>query len=334
VSRRFRVASLAVAALIAVPALSACDTSPGAAAVIGDKTITTGTLQSEVNKALADSNVQAAVYTTGSTATARTTARAAFVRQTLARLVGDQLVLDLAASHHVTVTQQEVADEQASFVQQTGSLASLQQQAAQAVGVGASGLGPLIRITVMQQKLGDAIAAEQPATQAQLQAEYQKDIDTYDQLQVAQIAVAKKALANKLLHKVQAQPSKFAALASHYSIDSTSKANGGLVGFVPRSQVVGLLPKGASGKPGTFAVIHSGAQFVVLHIIQRQVQPLSQVVDKVKASLYGAQAQELLGKALQREATNLGIHVNPRYGKWDNTTQSVVATKSPISAGS
>jgi parvulin-like peptidyl-prolyl isomerase len=321
-----RVACLAVAALIAVPALSACNTSPGAAAVVGDKTITTGDLQSEVNAALADKNVQATVYPTGTAASARTTARAGFVRQTLARLVGDQLVLDLAAVHHVTVTPQEVADEQASFVQQTGSLASLQQQAAQAVGVGASGLGPLIRITVMQQKLGDALAAQQPATQAQLEAEYNKDIDSYDQLQVAQIAVTKQALANRLLRQVRANPSKFASLASHYSIDTTSKANGGLVGFVPRSQVVGVLPSGASGKPGTYAVIHSGAQYVVLHIIKRQVQPLSQVVDKVKASLYGAQSQQLLGKALQTEATKLGIHINPRYGRWDNTTQSVVAT--------
>jgi PPIC-type PPIASE domain len=316
--------------LLAVPVLSACDTSPGAAALVGSTRITTGELQSEVNHALADPAVRAIVFPSGATAS-QVAERGEFTRQTLARLIGDRLVTVLAAQHHVTVSPEEVRAEQASFVQQAGSLEALQQTAAQQVGVGASQLGPLLRITVMQQKLGTALTEALPASPAQLQAEYQKDIDNYDQLEIAQIAVVGKQLADRLLVKVRANPSAFPALAQKYSIDPTSKANGGLVGFVPRSQVISLLGAHTSVAPGTFAVAHSSQQYVVLHVISRRVEPLSAVTDKLKAALYAAQAQTLLGKAITVEGEKLGVHVSPRYGHWSNSSQSVLALKSPVS---
>jgi hypothetical protein len=39
----------------------------------------------------------------------------------------------------------------------------------------------------------------------------------------------------------------------------------------------------------------------------------------------------LLQKAIADEAHRVGVHVSPRYGRWDATTQTVLAVKSPIS---
>jgi hypothetical protein len=232
----------------------------------------------------------------------------------------------------VTVTPAEVASQTTSFEQSSGSLSALQQSAAQQVGVGAKELPDLIRFTVLQQKLATALTANLTATPAQLQQEYQKDIDQYDQLDVAQIAVSSKKLASQILTKVRNKPSSFASLASKDSLDTATKSNGGAVGLVPRSQVVTLLGSAAKAKPGTFQLAHSSSQWVVLHIIKRQLTPLSAVTAQVKTALFASQAQALLSKAVTTEATTLGVHINPRFGTWNNAQQSVVATKSTTSA--
>ena len=119
-SRPSGIAAVAVAALVAVPVLSACSTSPGAAATVGSTRITTGQLQAQVHASLAD----------GKTAAQSGFNRAAFTRQLLGHLISVDLLNAAAAAHHVTVSKQDISAQTAAFVQQTGSYAALQQQAA------------------------------------------------------------------------------------------------------------------------------------------------------------------------------------------------------------
>src|SRR5699024_6561552 len=147
---------LAVGAAAALPVLSACNTSPGAAAVIGSHRVSTDALQHEVSTALAFPAVRTAVMTQAPGSPDFGGDRVGFTRQTLGRLISDQLLDVVAAQHHVTVTTQEVDAQTADFVQQAGSLSALQQSAATQVGVAPSQLAELMRITVLQQKVGDA----------------------------------------------------------------------------------------------------------------------------------------------------------------------------------
>lgn len=322
VSNRLRVSSLAVVALVALPVLSACSTSPGAAALVGSSRITTGQLQAQVKESLAGGEVQKQQGYDG----------AGFTRELLGHMIAVDLINDVAAGRHVTVSTQDISAQTAAFVQQAGSLAALQQQAAQG-GVTKAQLPGFIRYAALQQKIGNALVANLPATRAQLAAEYKKDIDQFDQLEIAQISVKSKSLAQQILAKVRKHPSSFSALAQKDSLDTATKSKGGLVGFVGRSQVQKVLGgPTAPAKPGSFAVAHSTGQFVVLHIIKRQVQPLSAVTTQLRTSLFASQASSLLQKAVTAEATKLGVHVSPRYGRWDNTTEAVVATKSPVSS--
>jgi hypothetical protein len=94
---------------------------------------------------------------------------------------------------------------------------------------------------------------------------------------------------------------------------------------------VGLLG-GKAPKPGTFRLAQSSGQYVVLHIIRRRVQPLSAVEPQLKASLFSSRAAGLLQAAVTAEAKKLGVHVSPRYGRWDAKTQAVVAATSPVSS--
>lgn len=323
-SNRLRASALAVVAVVAVPLLAACGghntTSPGAAALIGSQRITTGELQSQVNSSLASGQVQKTQGFDHDT----------FVRQLLGHLISVDLLNAVAADDHVSVTTQDIKTQTDAFIQQTGSLAALQQQAA-AGGVTASQLPGFIHYAALQQKLSTSLESTLTATPAQLAAEYQKDIDQFDQLNIAQIAVKPKALAHQILRKVRKNPASFASLAAKDSLDTATKSKGGAVGFVGRSQVVKVL--GATpATPGTFQLAHSSGDYVILHIIARKVTPETDVTAQLKTSLFSAQAQALLTKAISAEATKLGVHVSPRYGKWDNTTDAVVANPSPVSS--
>ena len=325
-----RRALVGAVAMTAIPMLAACNTSPGAAAVIGDSRISVSTLQHQVDAALAYPQIAAALAPGSQFAQSLGGSRDGFVRITLSRLITDRLINAVAAAHHVTVSSKEIADQTDQFVQQAGSLQSLQQQAAESVGVTPAQLPALIRLTVLQQRLSDSLIAGLPATQAQLEAEYRKDIDQFDQLDVAQIAVAKQSLANQLLAKARKDPATFPDLARQYSQDTQTADSGGEVGLVGRSQVVSLIGA-AKTKVGTVQLLHTQGEYIVLHIISRHVIPLSQASAQLKSAIYAGQATALLQKAISDEAHKLGVHVSPRYGRWDPTTQAVLAVKSPVS---
>jgi parvulin-like peptidyl-prolyl isomerase len=313
-----------LAALAVVPALAGCDTSPGAAALVGSHRISVSTVQNQVNAALANKSALSALG--GS--------RAAASREILGFLISVDLVNAAATSRHVTVTPSDVSSETASLVQQAGGTeATLKQQAAQG-GVSALELPTFIRYRALQQKLGTALAATLPATPTQLKTEYRKDINNFDQLDIAQITVATKSLAQTVLAKAKADPSAFAVLAKQYSTDS-SAASGGEVGLVGRKQVLSALgTSAAQATPGSILLIHNSGQFVIVHVISRQVQPISEVTSQLKAALFSSQTGALLQKLVTTEGTKLGVHVSPRYGHWDPTTQTVVAAKNKISQGS
>jgi foldase protein PrsA len=316
------VSALAVLALVAIPVLSACGTSPGAAAVVGSDRITTGDLQAQVNESLAGGQVQKQ----------QGYDQAAFTRDLLGHMIAVKLVNAAAADHNVTVTSQDISAQQAEFVQQAGSLSALQTQAASG-GITAAQLPGFIRYAALQTKLSTALVAGLSATPAQLAAEYQKDIDQFDQLEIAQIEVKTKAEAQSILAKAKHDPSSFAALAAAHSLDATTKDKGGLVGYVGRTQVEKVLA-GAPATPGTFAIAHTTGDYAVVHVIKRRTKPLSAVTAQLKQSLFSSQEQALLEKALSAEATKLGVHVSPRYGRWDNTTDAVVAAPNPVSSSS
>jgi parvulin-like peptidyl-prolyl isomerase len=324
VSHRLRVSALAVTALAAVSFLSACSshTSPGAAALVGDKRISTGTVQSAVNAALANPKAKAQI---GSN-------RPEFTRELLAKMISDDVVAAASAAHHVTVTSADVSNETAQFVQQAGSLSALQTQAAQG-GVPKAQLPAYIRSYTLETKLEAALIDALPVSQAQLQAAYDKNKSSYEQVESAHILVKSKTLAEQLLAKVKAHPSQFAALAKRYSTDTGSKDNGGNLGFQTRTAFVKPFADAIfTHKPGSYVLVHSQFGYHVIHVIAARTQSLASVTPQLKTSLFSSQGASLLSKAIVTESQKLGVHVSPRYGTWDAAKQSVDATESSVSS--
>jgi parvulin-like peptidyl-prolyl isomerase len=306
---------LTAAAATCVVTATGCTTSPGAAAVVGGDRISAQKLQDAVDRALRD---PAAAQQLGPQ-------RAAFVRTELTRLITDDLITRTAAADGVTATNADVDAELNNLAQQTGGQQQLLQAAA-AAGVPQAELRHFVTNFVLQQKIGDKLVSGIQVPEAQLQAEYQKNIDTYDQVHAAHILLKTQKQAEQVLAQVRKKPSSFAALAAKLSEDTGSKANGGDLGFQPHSQFVKPFADAIfAARPGSFLVVHTQFGWHVVHVIERRTTTLAQAAPQLKASLLQNQRQALVAAALARTARHIGgVHVNPRYGVWDSAKAQVV----------
>jgi foldase protein PrsA len=310
---------LLAATAVAVMCLSGCETSPGAAALVGDFRISTESLQQEVNKALADPAAQASY---GSD-------RAGFARTQLGRLISNRVIATAAAEHGITVSASEIDAQIDNFAQQAGGMDQLVRSAAEG-GVPESELRSFVRYYVLEQKLGDALVADTPVSQADLEQAYQQNIDQYDQVHSAHILVKDKATADEILAEVRRTPSSFADLAAENSIDTSNKDDGGDLGFAGRGQFVPAFSEAIfSAKPGSFVEVHTKYGWHVVHVIARNRTSLAEATPELKSSLLQDTRTRLLSQALGTQARELGIHVNPRYGRWDSAQGTVV----PVGGG-
>lgn len=323
-TRRTKFLGFALSAVVVVPALAGCDTSPGAAAIVGKHRISISSLQAQVRQAL--TNPQAASQFGHD--------RAGFTRQVLAQTIQERIIDALAATKHVSVKPSDIAAEISAFEQQAGGATQLRQQAAQG-GVSESSLHDIARAQALQSKIGDQLVANLPVSQAQLQAQYQKDIAQFDQVHVAHILVNSKALAQRILAKVKANPASFAALAKRYSTDTQSKGSGGDLGYVGRGQTVTPFDNAIfAAKPGSYLLVHSQYGYHVVHVIARRTESLQQATPQLKQELLSSQRSALLQKAMLAESRRIGVHVNPRYGTWDPQKETVNATGAPATSPS
>jgi parvulin-like peptidyl-prolyl isomerase len=308
-------AAAVAGALALVVGASACTSSPGAAALVGGDRISVASLQAAVNRALANPQAQQQLGQD----------RAKFTRDQLGRLINNVLITHLATADRVSASTSDVDQQLAQFAQQAGGQQQLEQQAA-AAGVPVRDLRGFLRYYVLQQKIADRLMADVTVTDAELQAAYQKGIDQYDQVDSQHILVTSKKLADTILAQVKAQPSVFSSLAAKYSIDTGSKSKGGNLGYQAASALVKPFADAIfAAKKGSYLEVHSQFGWHVVHVIDHRTTPLAQVAAQLKASILQPKRQQLLQSALTGESRKLGVHVSPRYGRWDSTNGTVVA---------
>jgi parvulin-like peptidyl-prolyl isomerase len=324
VKRVTRTIAVASTAMLAVVGLTGCHTSPGAAALVGGFRISTTTLQTAVDGDLADPGV-ANGYAAKS-GLHGVALRVALARAELSRLITNHLWADAAAQRHIRVSATEVDQQISQFAQQTGGLRALYAQAGQA-GIAKSEFRSVVYYYVLQQKVGDALVAHIPVSQAQLAAAYQQNIGQYEQVHIAHIQVSTKKLADSILAQVRRQPSRFASLAAKYSLDTSSKANGGDLGFAGRgafAQVKALGDAAFAAKPGSFVEVQTPLGWHVVHVIAHRKVSLAQAAPNLKSQILQNQRNQLLERTQLSISRRLGVHVNPRYGRWDAQRQQVV----------
>jgi parvulin-like peptidyl-prolyl isomerase len=309
--------TLAAAGLVAL-LLTGCGGTvrAGAAATVGDERITVADLREVVERGLKDPSAQ---QTVGAD-------RAGFERSTLGRLI-QHLVLERAARDNgVTVSGAEVDRAFDVFAQQLGGEQEL-RAAAHKAGISDQDLPTAIRDAAVRDALADKLTVDLPVSAADLAGAYQADIAQYDQVHSAHILVPTEAQARQILGRVQAAPASFPAEAARFSQDTSNKANGGDLGFQGR----GALEKSFetaifTAKPGSFVLAKTSFGWHVIHVIERRTTSLEEAAPQLRRNILAQQRELVIQDVLTKTAKKLGVHVSPRFGSWDPSTEEVVAT--------
>jgi foldase protein PrsA len=288
----------------------------GAAATVGDERITTSELNTIVERGLADPSAR---QTVGSD-------RPAFERSVLGRMI-QHIVLETAArAHHVTVDGATVDAAFETFAQQLGGEANLRSEALKA-GIAPADLRDAIRDAALRDALGDTLTASIPVPRAEIVKAYQANIAQYDRVHSAHILVRALAQAQQLLAQAKRDPDSFAALAKQYSLDTSNKEQGGDLGFQGRGALEKPFENAIfTATPGSFVLAHTSFGYHVIHVIARRTVTLEQATTSLRRTLLAEPRSQALTTVLSDTADKLGVHVNPRFGTWDASTEEVVAT--------
>jgi parvulin-like peptidyl-prolyl isomerase len=322
-TRIFRRSLVAAVALLAVLALSGCGNDrPGAAALVGKNRITTDQLNGLVTRALADPTAKQKL---GSD-------QAGFQRQELAQLINRQVLAAAARTEKITVTDGDIDQRLSLFASQLGGQQQLMQSAAQN-GIAAKDLRPYVRDLVLKDAIGDALTKDEQVDQATLQSVYTQNIGQYDQVHAAHIVVADQALAQQILDQVKADPSKFAALAKQYSLDTSNKDSGGDLAPAGRGQFVKEFEDAVFGAPaGSYLLVHTQFGWHVVHVIERRTTTLAQATPDLRRIALKDVRDQRTGALLTTTAKKLGVTVNPRFGVYQADSGTVVGKDSGLSS--
>jgi parvulin-like peptidyl-prolyl isomerase len=266
--------------------------------------------------------------------TAGESAEAACNRFALSNLIQGAFVREFADQNDVTVTDQALTAIIASLDQQLG--ADKVDQQLQSSGLTRDDLNELGREVLLfqdvQKKLGEA-----GSTDAQLKALYQQQILDFTNVGVEHILVKTQAEAQAVYKKVTAPgftDADFEALAKDVSIDPSAKTNGGKLPSSPASgyvaefgQAAAALAVGEVSKP-----VKTQYGWHVIKLLDKTVTPF----DKAKSQLVQSGASKIFNDWLTKQAQDQGVEVNPKYGRYDIPTLTVVAITStdPSATGS
>lgn len=313
-----RLALAAVAALL----LSGCGDGqlrPGAAALVGDERITSDTLRQVVDRGLADPQAEQQFGAD----------RAGYQRQILSRLVNREVLEAAATAEGVTVTQGQVDAQIEQFVQQVGTRASLEEQAAQS-GIAPVDLTDFVRDIVLDMLLNEELTAGIVVPRAELQAAYDQNIAQYDQVSSAHILVPDEATARMLLDQVRADPSRFAALAAEFSTDTGNKDSGGDLGLAGRGQFVPPFEEVLFSTPsGSFGIAQTQFGWHVIAVGERKTTTLAEATPELRTAVLEERGQQETQELLRRTAQRIGVRVNPRFGRWNYDANAIEPVASP-----
>lgn len=308
-----RLAVLAGAALLLLTGCGEGQIRPGAAAVVGDDRITTSELQDLVERGLADPQAEQQLGAD----------LAAYQRLALSRLI-NALVLEQAAEQRgVSVTQGDVDAQIDQFAEQAGGRETLEQQAAQS-GIAPEDLAPFVRSIVVDQRLGDELTADLDVPRADLQALYDEGIAQYDRVRSRHILVPDEATARRVLAEVTADRTRFAALAAELSTDTSNKDTGGDLGLAGRGQFVPEFENAIFGaKVGDVVLVQTQFGWHVVELLDRQTTTLAEATPELRRTALQAERQARVQELVQEVSDDLGISVNPRFGRWNPGTGQV-----------
>ena len=247
-------------------------------------------------------------------------------RFALTNTIQQTVVADFAEANDVAVTDKQVSDIVANLDQQLG--ADKVDEQLTALKLTRDDLNELARQVLVFQDVQKKVVEQELGDEA-LQAQYEKDILQYTTVQAEHILVKTEAEAQDVYQQVTAPgftDKDFLALAKQVSIDPGVKQNSGSLGSAVAStyapafgEAVAALEPGEISQP-----VQSDFGWHVIKMVSKDVTPF----EEVKAQMMQTQAPTVFADWLRAQFDEGNLEVNPKYGRFDEETLSVVAIDS------
>ena len=297
---------------VAVSGLSACRTSPSVAAYVGDEQVTVTELEAAVDERTADPDI--AAFAAGQ--------EEEFTRRVLNVLVQEEVHTVAAEQYGVAVTDAEVRSRIDELLGDDDPDTVYSQLAQQGIS------RPDVFETVRQQLLRREIAlasgeAEEPS-EAELQAQYEAARETQAQYRFGYITVPDQATADTVQAALQADPSRYGAIAAQYAGPYTlPELEDRGVADIPGP----LVEPVQSAQPNTaFTLPVEEVQGVIVTFVEGTVYPSFEEL-RPQLEQDFVEAADTAGTALvDGVRDDLDVVVNPRYGVLEDTGELVPGT--------
>jgi foldase protein PrsA len=247
-------------------------------------------------------------------------------RFALSNLIQFEVTEAYAAEHQISADDKDIDSALSGLDEQYGA-ETVDAQLAQN-GVTRDQLRELARDLFVAREVSQAVTADQLGDE-QLRQEYQRNIARYTTVEVDHILVKTEAEARDVYRQVTASDSTredFLALAKQVSIDPTVKQNSG---SLPSSNAGQYVPEFANAavalRPGEISEpVQTQYGWHVIRLESMQVTPFEQARDQILQ----AQSTTVFNGWLRGQLGEDLLQVNPRYGRFDVETLTVVRISS------
>ena len=312
--------------LLAALALAACggEGSPAPAATVGDVVITDAQVadQAQLYSFLSALSQQPC----GGPAPEGESQEAVCNRFALTNMIQESFAIEYAEANELAVEDSQVAEIIANLDQQLGK--EMVDEELTKLDLTREDLRTLARqVLLFQDVQSDVVSSE--LGDAQLREQYEKDIATYTTVDAAHILVDSEAEAQDVYRQVTAPGATdktFQDLArrgvDRHGVGSQRWKPGSAPAarYVPEfAEAIVSLQPGEISEP-----VQTEFGWHVIKLVTKQVTPFEQA----KAQLVQGQAAEVFGGWVRDQIDESGLEVNPKYGRFDAETLTVVAIDS------
>jgi parvulin-like peptidyl-prolyl isomerase len=302
---------------LACLALAGCaQTGAGVAARVGDARISTSTLTAHVTRGYADKTF------------AQSHPKDEYQRQSLKGLILAHLVEVAAKRVGVTITDAQVAERLKTFETNVGGRKQLEQQAAQQ-GVAKEDLEDAIRDLVLRDAVADKLVEDVVVTEKQLTDAYAKALPQLDVARIAHILVKDAKTAATVAAEARKPRADFAALAKKYSQDANTSSEGGDLGQIGNGdgKFEASFEKAVfTGRTGSvLGPLKAASGYEIVKVVERRTTTFAQAREELRRLVIGQARDQKLTTYINDLAKQLGVTVNPRFGRWDKNGNGVVA---------
>lgn len=318
---RLRPALLSVALVLFVAACSGSG-DPSVAATVAGEDIPIAEVEEQFETLAENPQVATQLETDESGEVERT-----LQAQALTNLVRTQLLDVGAAELGVEVTDEDIAEERASVIEQVGGEDALEQTLEQN-NINDEEFEDLLRQNALQSAITSALPSE--VTDADVQDAFETDEQGRfgEQVEARHILVETEEQAQEAIDRIEGGED-FADVAGELSQDTGSAESGGDLGAIARGQTVEPFEEAVFGAEVGELVGPVETQFGyhVIEVTDRLAAPeLSDVESELRTELEQTQQAEAFNDFITELAADVEVDVNPRFGEWDAEQLQVVAS--------